>query len=254
MSNHFARHPYQGAMQIFQYNWPFYVAALLLSVTGVVVLLTVELAWWIRVGLGAAIFMATFWAVASLAVSHYVYDRSGLYEFDWLNSLLPQPPAVWINIHAGLDETSGLLAQQFPAARWQILDIYDPAQMTEPAIKRARYLTSAALPATSANFRALPLDTNSCEVIFVIFAAHELRAEEVRRLFFGELHRVLQPQGKVILVEHLRDLPNFFAFGPGAWHFLPLSVWRRNAQAAHFTVAREQKLTPFVRALCFSKS
>jgi Methyltransferase domain len=254
MSNHFTRHPYQGAIQILQYNWTFYAAVLLLGVVGVVVLLTVALAWWVRVGLGAAIVVATFWAITSLAVSHYVYDRSGLYEFDWLKHLLPQPPVVWINIHAGLDETSGLLAQQFPSARWHILDIYDPAQMTEPAIKRARYLTSAALPATPADFRALPISANSCEVIFVIFAAHELRAKAARRLFFGELHRVLQAQGRVILVEHLRDLPNFFAFGPGAWHFLARSTWLHDAQAANFIVAREQKLTPFVRAFCLDKS
>ncbi len=254
MSSKLTRHPYQGAMQIFQYNWTFYAAAFLLGVVGLIVLLTVEMTLWLRVGLCAAIFATVFWAVLSLAVSHYVYDRSGLYEFGWLTELLPQPPSVWINIHSGLDETSGLLAQRFPHSRWQILDIYDPTQMTEPAIKRARDLTPAALPATPADFRALPIEPQSCDVIFVIFAAHELRSEAARLSFFSELHRVLQPQGKVILVEHLRDLPNFLAFGPGAWHFLARSVWLHDAQAAQFAVTQELKLTPFVRAFCLSKS
>ncbi len=254
MTSKLTRHPYQGALQIFQYNWTFYAAALLVGVAGLVLLLTMDWALWLRVGLSAAIFATVFWAVASLVVSHYVYDRSGLYEFRWLTELLPQPPAVWINIHAGLDETSGLLAQQYPHSQWQVLDIYDPAQMTEPAIKRARSLTPAALPAPPADFRALPLAPQSCEVVFIIFAAHELRTEAARQLFFRELHRVLRPQGNVVLVEHLRDVPNFLAFGPGAWHFLSRSVWLQTAHAANFTVTRELKHTPFVRAFCLSKA
>lgn len=254
MNSNRTRSPYQGARQILQYNWPFYAAALLLGMVGVVLLITMEMTLWLGLGLCIAIVVAVFWAVASLAVSHYVYDRSGLYKFRWLDELLPQPPAVWVNIHAGLDETSSLLAQQFPHSRGLILDIYEPAQMTEPAIKRARYLTPAEMPATPADYRALPLAPQSCEVAFVLFAAHELRTEAARFAFFSELHRVLEPQGKVILVEHLRDLPNFLAFGPGAWHFLARSTWLRDAHAATFTVAQELKLTPFVRAFCLTKS
>lgn len=249
-----SRRPYQGVMQILQYNWTFYAAALVLSVMGVVMLLTVALAWWMRVGVRVAIFLTMFWAVASLVVSHYVYDRSGLYEFDWLTALLPQPPAVWVNIHAGLDETSGLLAQLYPHSHGQILDIYDPAQMTEPAIKRARQLTPAELPSTPADFRALPRASQSCDVVFVLFAAHELRADAARQLFFRELHRVLRPRGNVIVVEHLRDVPNVLAFGPGAWHFLARRVWLYTADATNFVVTREQQLTPFVRAFCLSKA
>ena len=241
-------------MQIFQYNWTFYAAAFLLGGAGLVLLLTISLPLWLRVGLWVAIVAGLFWSVASLAVSHYVYDSSGLYEFDWLNDLLPHPPLVWVNIHAGLDETSALLAQRYPQAHGQTLDIYDPTQMTEPAIKRARVLTASAWPATPADFRALPVADQSCDVVFVIFSAHELRAEAARRLFLGELHRILQAQGKVILVEHLRDLPNFLAFGPGAWHFLSRSTWLRDARAVQFTVATELKLTPFVRAFCWQKS
>ncbi|HEX4950895.1 MAG TPA: methyltransferase domain-containing protein [Blastocatellia bacterium] len=254
MNNKRARHPYQGASQIFQYNWPFYAAALLLSAAGIVLLLMVDFPWWLRVILVATIFVAIFWSITSLAVSHYVYDRSGLYQFHWLPQLLPQPPAVWINIHAGLDETSALLMQQFPDTQGQILDIYDPAQMTEPAIKRARHLTPAELPSVPADFRALPVAAQSCDVAFVIFAAHELRTDAARLSFFRELQRVLRPQGNVVLVEHQRDVANFIAFGPGAWHFLPRSIWLRTARAANFNMTQELKLTPFVRAFCLSKS
>lgn len=254
MKSNFTRHPYQGAIQIFQYNWTFYAAAILLGVAGVVLLLTIDFALSLRIGLWVVIVAGLYWSVASLAVSHYVYDRSGLYEFGWLNHLLPSSPSVWINIHAGLDETSGLLAQLFPASTGRILDIYDPTQMTEPAIRRARDLKAAAMSATPADFRALPLETQSCEAVFVIFAAHELRTAAARQLFFCELHRVLQSQGKVILVEHLRDLPNFLAFGPGAWHFLTRSIWLRDARVGQFTVVTELKLTPFVRAFCWQKS
>jgi len=253
MNGKITRHSYQGAIQIFQHNWTFYAAALLLSVTGIVLLRTMDLAMWLRVGLIAAILVTVFWGIASLAVSHYVYDRSPLYQFEWLRELLAPSPSVCVNIHAGLDETSRLLMQLYLHSHWQILDIYEPTQMTEPAIKRARSLALAALPAISADFRELPLAEQSCDVVFVIFTAHELRAEASRLLFFAELHRVLRPQGKVILVEHLRDWPNFLAFGPGAWHFLAHSVWLHTTQATNFAVMRELKLTPFVSAFCLGK-
>jgi len=47
----------------------------------------------------------------------------------------------WVNIHAGLDETSNLLTALFPFAEGKVLDIFDSREMTEPSIEQARRTT-----------------------------------------------------------------------------------------------------------------
>ena len=86
------------------------------------------------------------------------------------------------------------------------------------------------------------------------FAAHELRRADAREAFFRELARVVAPGGSVLLVEHLRDLANAAAFGPGALHFLPRNEWLRLAALSRLRVSRETKLTPFVSAFFLERA
>lgn len=79
-----------------------------------------------------------------------------------------------------------------------------------------------------------------------------MRDAQQREALFDELRRVLKPSGRVILVEHIRDLPNIAAFGPGAWHFQTRREWMRLAALAGFSTVQEITKTAFVRgfALC----
>ncbi len=81
----------------------------------------------------------------------------------------------------------------------------------------------------------------------MIFAAHEIRGPEVRLAFFRELRRILDPGGRIVLVEHLRDLANFLVFGPGFWHFLPEKEWLRLGRESRLVLHRSFRVTPFVR-------
>lgn len=200
--------------------------------------------WRTRVLIGAL--PAFWWLCSSLLVSYYVYDRSPLYSLCWLQGCLSRSPRSWVNIHAGLDETSQRLAALFPSAEGRILDIYDPREMTEPAIAEARRITTARLHATTADWHALPLADHAVDTAFLIFAAHELRRRSSRAQLFREVARVLREGGELILVEHLRDWPNFFAFGPGFLHFLPERAWWHAANAAGLRLKLRTSLTPFV--------
>lgn len=152
---------------------------------------------------------ALFWMFASLAVSHYVYDLSPLYELDWLARILPRPPRHWLSLHAGLDEMSAGIARLFPQSEGQVVDIFDPREMTEPSIHLARRAAG-----TPTDWKALPFTAAQFDTAFLIFAAHELRRPEARARLFAELARTLRPGGELILVEHLRDWANFLAFWP----------------------------------------
>jgi SAM-dependent methyltransferase len=248
------RGPCAGMLQIVRFNWPIYAAGAGVcgsSLAGLTVLsLSTPLRWlaWVLIA-GSA-----YWTIASLLASHWIYDRSRIYEWTWIRNTLSGLPRRWANIHAGLDESSSALKQLFPQSEGVILDVFDPAEMTEPSISKARAAVRSALPAQKADFRHLPLARAELEAVFLIFAAHEIRKPASRLIFFRELRRALKPGGVVLLVEHLRDFPNFLAFGPGFAHFQRRSAWLKAADSAALAVEKEFSITPFVRAFLFRKA
>jgi len=248
------RGQFDGVLQIVRYNWTLYIVAVLVSALVVALVDVVHppaaLAGLLILGAVAAV----FWLALSLAVSHYVYDRSDLYRWEWIRERAAPNPRHVVNIHAGLDETSLALQEMYPAAEVTILDIYDPAEMPEPSIARARREARSPLASVNADFRRLPLETASADLVAVIFVAHELRRATSKEAFFREAWRVLPPGGRLLLVEHLRDGWNLAAFGPGAFHFFPRQEWLRVAGATGFQLADEFSRTVFVRAFVFLRA
>lgn len=246
------RGPYQGVAQIVHFNWRMYLA----TAAG---LLTAAAAWPLLPAAGRAALMlcvvpAVFWMVASLAVSHYVYDCSSLYDLRWLQRALSHAPRRWISIHAGWDETSELLHATFPGAIGEAVDLFDPRVMTEASIRQARRARRPAVPATPARYDALPFESATVDTVFAIFAAHELRRHAQRAAFFGEMTRVLTAGGEAVVIEHARDAWNFLAFGPGFLHFFPRRVWREAARQAGLTVCCEFAMTRFVHVFILRRT
>jgi len=247
-----ARTPYQGAAQILVFNWRMYAG----TATAVCVAFAV---WpvegvWAHVATLAFAMPAIFWIATSIAVSHYLYDRYPLYDFGWLQETLDAMPRRWINLHAGLDETSTLIEARFGGARGEVVDIFDAQTMTEPSIRRARQRNGTAAPAMRARFDALPFDDARFDAAFLIFAAHELRRHEERVRLLREVARVLDAGGELVLMEHLRNGWNYAAFGPGALHFFSRRAWTRAAHEAGLKLKSEFTRTSFVRVFVMRRA
>ena len=238
------RRPCQGVFQILQFNWRFYGATA--AAIAVALLVAPFLPRLFRAGLLICVAPALFWLMSSLLVSHYVYDRFPLYDLNWITRVLSRMPSRWLNIHCGLDETSGLLAAIFPGAAFDVVDIFDARVMTEAAIRLARRMEHGAIAARPAHFNDLSFDSSTFDAAFCIFAAHELRRDWQRATLFLEIARVLVPGGELVLMEHARDWRNLLAFGPGFLHFFSQRSWRRTASQAGFAVQTELSMTPFV--------
>lgn len=239
------RGPLTGVANIVRFNWPFYALAAL-----AVLLLGAAVAWgplgW-RGYAGPALLAVLIPAVVSLLASWYVYDYSGLYRFNWLPPTA-EPPRRLLNIHAGFDETSALLQQQFPATKLLVFDFYDPQLHTEASIRRAR-ATVAPYPGTGQVRPAvLPLPAACIDQVFVLLAAHEIRHSAQQVAFLRELGRILAPNGRAVVVEHLRNPANFLAYTVGFLHFYSRAIWLHAFVAAGLQLERELKITPFVSA------
>ena len=243
-----------GAARIFLYNWPIYVGtwtATLIAFGAASALSGATRAFAL---LGGAIAIA--WSLASLLISRHIYDRSPLVAGRWIPGILagssPAEPLAWATIHAGLDAEIAL-DDAMPGRCIARLDIFDRETMTSPSIARARLRTPSVTDASPCNPSTLSLHDESCDVIVVAFTAHEIRVDGVRASFFEELRRSLRIGGKILIVEHLRDLANFCAFGPGFLHFASRHEWLRVARRANLHVASEIRVTPWVMALVLER-
>jgi SAM-dependent methyltransferase len=237
----------RGVRQIVRFNWPFYGAAALVLVAvefALTFLSTASETWWVLHGVTG---LAAMWIIGSLIASWVIYDRSPLTRWEWIGDAIGVQPRRWINVHAGLDESTPALRRLLAPSEGRVFDIFDPDEMSEPSIVRARRLYRPEVDPERVDFQHLPAARKSIDAAFLLLSAHELRTDAARRTFFGELHRILSPDGRVIVAEHLRDGANFAAFGPGFLHFFSRRTWARCFARARFIIDREFSITPFIR-------
>lgn len=245
------RKPFQGVVNIIRFNWHFYAIALPLLFVLVLVTNSLSQPWkLICMVLSIA---AALQLLLSLFVSWYVYDVSPLYRMNWLSHINISRGGKIVNIHAGFDETSGLLQQHFSQTSIQVFDFFDAALHTEPSIKRARKMYAPYPGTISVSSQRLPLTPQSIDAVFLIMAAHEIRNKQERQNFFNQLAKALQPGGCIVLTEHLRDLPNFLAFNIGLLHFHSYKTWQQHWQQAGLELETKLNITPFVSTFILRK-
>lgn len=244
------RKPFQGVMNIIHFNWHFYVGAILS------ICLLLLLGHYLNGFFQMITYMVICWiaitVLISLLVSFYIYDLSGLYHFKWIEDW--KGPETIVNINAGFDETSTILHDMLENSELIVLDFYDPMVHTEVSIKRARKAYGAFPGTIQIKSTYLPLTDESADRVFVILSAHEIRNEAERILFFEGLKRILKPEGKVYVVEHLRDTANFLAYTIGFFHFYARKSWLKTFQKAGLKVEKEIKQTPFISIFILSKN
>ncbi|BCJ36422.1 hypothetical protein Athai_39250 [Actinocatenispora thailandica] len=238
-----------GVRRVVAFNWPKYAAAALLAAGGTA--LPGRLPTPVRRALRTGAALTAAGTAASLAASWWVYDRSALYEWGWIRPLLPARLHRHAVVTTGLDEVSGALRRQHPAARGVLLDCY--RDTVSGSIRRAHRGQAPGHAGWPCRPDALPLGTGSLDAVVTALAAHELRRPAQRAALYAEAARVLRPGGRLVVVEHPRNAATIAAFGPGAWHFHPRRAWLRPAGPARLRLVGELSMTPFVRGWAFQR-
>jgi len=227
-----------GVRRVAAFNWPKLLPGLVVVVVGV------------GTGHPALAVLPAYFLVVSLAVSWWVYDWSDLHRWEWIAPLLPPTPGRWAIVHAGFDDAGPDLAVALGGST-TLVDVSGALRHTSPSLRRAQHAGAARGARPTGQW--LPLGDGSVTGVALVFSAHEVRDAAQRDALFDDLRRVLTPRGRVVLVEHMRDLANVAAFGPAAWHFQPHAEWLRLAARSGFAVTREIRHTPFVRGLALCR-
>jgi hypothetical protein len=246
------RSPLQGVYNILRFNYEFFVAA-----TCVVVGCLIG-AWGFEGKTAPSLCMLVAAAVAfasliSLVASWWIYDFSSLYSFSWMDPLLPSVSGPALNIHAGFDETSELLHARYPHLSLEVMDFYDPIRHTERSIRRARRVQPPYPGTQQVSPSTLVLAPNKYVAIFLILAVHEIRNAQERTMFMRTLRDALAPGGKLIVVEHSRDVANFMAYTIGFFHFLSVKALLSAFTQGGFLVSAHRRITPFVRVFSLER-
>lgn len=239
------RRKFQGVLNILSFNRHFYafgLAALALIIASHLIFHWYNLLYWI------IILAFLYGLIMPLMVSAYVYDFSGYYDFNWLKgcNIVTSNANQILNINAGFDETSFIIKNIFPQSDLRVFDFYNAERHTEPAIIRARKVSLIYPDTQQIISNVIPIKDNSIDIIFLLSAVHEIRSQKEKVQFLKECHRLCKPNGNVIMVEHLRDFPNFLAFSVGFTHFFSKKVWKQAFQKAGFSSFSETKFTPFM--------
>lgn len=239
------RKKFQGVLNILSFNRHFYIFGI--AVLAIIVI-SHQIFRWSDIVFWIIIISFLYGLIMPLLVSAYVYDFSGYYNFKWLKKCKIDESEVKqiLNINAGFDETSFIIKNNFQNAELKVFDFYDAERHTEPAIIRARKVSLVYPNTQQMKSNSMEMSDHSVDLIFLLSAVHEIRSNDEKIKFLKECHRVCKPNGKVIMVEHLRDLPNFFAFSVGFTHFFSKKIWKNAFKNSGFTTFEEVKFTPFM--------
>lgn len=244
------RKTFQGVVNIVMFNWHYYIISLVLLVLLLVAGFNFPLYSVFALTIALLLIAGT---VLSLAVSYYIYDYSKLYTINWLDKLNIKPGDQLLNINAGFDESSHILSDKYPQAALIVFDFYDAKKHTEVSIERARKAYPPYNPTQVVSTNALPLEANSINYVFLILAGHEIRNHVEREMFFSQLKSALKADGRIIVVEHQRDLANFIAFNFGFFHFYSPMRWRKTFLNSGLIIDSEEKYTPFLSIFTLKK-
>jgi hypothetical protein len=237
---------------IVRFNWPFYCSAIALILASTIGFVLVD-SLILKIAVSAMLAGAVYFLIGSLVVSHWVYDRSDLYRWNWLKRAEGGVEVrKVIFCHTGFDEASLEIRNHHPGAEWVVLDHYDETLMSEASIRRARKLFPPASGTRQAAHDRWPAGETGADLIFGLLAIHELRSEKQRGAWFAQAKLNLKPGGRVIIVEHTRNFANGLAFGPGVLHFHSRSSWRRSWERAGLNPVDEFTLTPWLRVFVLS--
>ncbi len=239
------RRKFQGVLNILSFNRHFYVFGLICLA---LIITTYFLLNWSSILFFIIISGFLYGLIMPLIVSAYVYDFSGYYNFNWLKDFkfTDSVHKQILNINAGFDETSFIIKNFFPKSDFKVFDFYNQEKHTEQAIVRARKVSLVYPNTQQIILNTISLKDNSVDLIFLLSAAHEIRSQKEKIEFLKECKRVCKSTGKVIMVEHLRDFPNFLAFTIGFTHFFSKTTWKRAFKEAGFSNFEEKKFTPFM--------
>jgi len=249
--------PYSGVMRHLRANWPGY----LLIYAGIVLALlligvSLQEGWLSFVPLALAlVLLLSYFLGAAVWAAHRLYDPAGLRPYHVLFDMGQlKATDTFVYVDLGVRDFALQLSRRLTSGKIYVVDVYNPQWTTSSSLKRYRARQPHApndprLVWQNGRFDLLPLPDKSVSTVILHRVVSEFWQQGDRAALLEEVHRILTPNGRVLLAERVRSQTNWLVMGPSALSLQTAAAWREKLEAAGFIVVKEEDLQGLIT--CF---
>lgn len=220
--------------------------------------LGIEMGWLSLIPFGLLLFLGlAYYILATLWAAHRLYDPTELqphrilFDMGQLNER-----SHFTILDLGLRWQAQDLATLLSTGHATVIDIYNPRWTPSSTIRRARTRTRTSatnadprLSWRNSDFRLLPLPDSSTETVIACEILSRIAQEGDRLVLLKEIHRVLTPNGRLLIAERAQTQINWLTFGNLSTPLKSANDWRHLLVDAGFRIRREQSLGGLIHCL-----
>ncbi|GMQ78122.1 MAG: hypothetical protein BMS9Abin02_0620 [Anaerolineae bacterium] len=222
---------YRGMLRYVNAHWPPYLLG-----SGCAVLLLILIIFSLNYGWYSVTFLALalliiliYFLAASLWTAHQIYDHETLGRL--IQSIHHiDPDETIVDLHLWSKSTAVWISRRLTTGQVISIDVYNPQITTGSHLKRLRRtelkpMSDPRLSWRDADFTLLPLPDKSVPAVTLVESLSEFWQEGDRLKLLKEIYRILEPGGKLLLVEPMSTTANLLLKGPGIFRLRPMKYW-----------------------------
>ena len=203
----------------------------------------------------ALVIVLVYFLATALWAAHQLHDPDGLRPYDVLfdmGQIKATDSIVYVDL--GLRITPLYLRRRLTTGKIIVVDVYNPQWTTGQALARARGQApqppdDPRLVWQNGRFDLLPLPDQSVSFVMFDQILSQCWQEGDRQRLLKEAHRILTPNGRLLLAERVRTQTNWLMYGPGGTRFQSIDYWQTLLQEAGFVTRRQEDLQGLIQ--CF---
>lgn len=248
---------FSGTIRTLYAHWPVYalvyggmIAALISIGVGA------QQGWLSLIPLGIAFLLTqAYFLFASLWAAHRLYDYGGIRPHHVLFDMgAIQDTETFVVIDLGSRWQAIELSRRLTTGRVIVVDVYNPQWTTSRALARWRNRRPPPPPDPRLIWRdgavdLIPLPDESVPAVVLSQTLSEFWQHGDRLALLRELHRILAPNGRLLIAERTRTQTNWLVMGPAALSLFHVNDLRNLLAQAGFRVQKEQELQGLIHCM-----
>lgn len=222
-------------------RWPLYFFGYLGAILFLILFIWVSIqqGWYAFVILSLLVLgLISLVLIASLRSANKVYDRNAVGQ-SILEMNPIQPNWTIIDINVGSLELAVWMSRQLLTGKVISIDIYNPQLAPNRTLARNRQFElkpddDPRLSIRQGTTGLLPLPDNCVPLVTLVQSLSELWQDGDKNQLLLEIHRILEPGGRLLLAEQMLNKANLLATGPAISKLKTVSYWQRRLEHAGF--------------------